>query len=75
MSVDSRLELPAAMPLAPTPRLIRAAREAAGLSQASAAALVFASRSGWIKWERGERAMPKAAWVLFCQCLGLVLEK
>lgn len=51
----------------PTPEQIRAAREAAGLTQAQAADLVHAgSYRTWQDWEKGRRPMPMMAWELFC---------
>lgn len=44
---------------------IRAGREAAGLTQSAAAALVHANLRSWQKWEAGERAMHPAFWELF----------
>lgn len=44
---------------------IRAAREAAGLTQSAAAALVHANLRSWQKWEAGQRAMHPAFWELF----------
>jgi putative transcriptional regulator len=49
----------------PTPEQIRAAREAAGLTQAAAATLIQCSRRAWVKWERGERQIHPAMWELF----------
>jgi DNA (cytosine-5)-methyltransferase 1 len=49
----------------PTPEEIRAAREAAGLSQSASASLVFVNLRSWQKWEGGERAMHPAFWMLF----------
>jgi putative transcriptional regulator len=54
----------------PTPAEIRAAREAAGLTQTAAAALVHAELRTWQHWESSagaddRRAMPLAAWELF----------
>ena len=49
----------------PAPDEIRAAREAAGLTQFAAAALVHANLRSWQKWEAGERAMHPAFWELF----------
>lgn len=45
---------------------IRAAREAAGLTQDQAAALVHVDRVTWARWENGTRAMHPAMWELFC---------
>lgn len=51
----------------PTPEQIRAARKAAGLTQAEAASLVHAaSYRTWQDWEAGRRPMPLMAWELFC---------
>ena len=50
---------------------VRAAREAAGLTQSEAARAVFASLNGWQRWETDPegstdaRRMPAAAWWLF----------
>ena len=49
----------------PTPAEIRAAREAAGLTQTAAAALIYCSLRGWQQWEAGERSMHPAMWELF----------
>lgn len=49
----------------PTPEAIRAAREAAGLSQTAAAALIHSSLGAWQKWEQGDRRMHPAFWELF----------
>jgi len=50
----------------PTPEEVRAAREATGLTQAKAAALVHTDARSWRRWELGERAMHPAFWELFC---------
>ena len=48
---------------------VRAAREAAGLTQAEAAALVHASTRNWQQWEQAEganvRRMHPGLWELF----------
>jgi DNA (cytosine-5)-methyltransferase 1 len=49
----------------PAPEAIRAAREAAGLSQSAAAALVHTNLRTWQKWEGAERRMHPAFWELF----------
>lgn len=49
----------------PTPTEIRAAREAAGLTQAAAAALVHTTGRVWRQWEAGDRKMHAAFWELF----------
>lgn len=46
----------------PSPEEIRAAREAAGLTQREAAALVWATGSAWENWEQGLRRMHPAIW-------------
>lgn len=55
----------------PAPDEICAAREAAGLTQSAAAALVHANLRSWQKWEAGERAMHPAFWELFLIKMGL----
>ena len=50
----------------PAPESIRAARVAAGLTQAEAAAVVHRpSYRTWQDWERGVARMPPDAWELF----------
>ncbi|KAA1015986.1 helix-turn-helix domain-containing protein [Paraburkholderia panacisoli] len=49
----------------PTPVEVRAAREAAGLTQAAAGALVHVDLRSWQRWESGERGMNLAYWELF----------
>jgi DNA-binding transcriptional regulator YiaG len=49
----------------PTPEEVRAAREAAGLSQTAAAALIHCALRGWQEWEAGNRRMHPAFWELF----------
>ena len=53
----------------PTPAEVRAAREAAGLTQEQAAALVHASKRNWQQWEAEEgtntRRMHPGLWELF----------
>lgn len=52
--------------LPPTSQQVRAARSAAGHTQAQAAALVFASRRAWQEWEREDsNTMPPGLWVLY----------
>ncbi len=48
--------------VAPTTEQIKAAREAAGLSQTAAAALVYAGMRGWQEWEAGNRTMHPGLW-------------
>ena len=54
----------------PVPEEIRASREAAGLTQAAAAAMVHTSIRAWQQWEAergtsGHRRMHPAFWELF----------
>lgn len=49
----------------PSPEAIRAAREAAGLTQMQAAARLHANLTSWQRWESGERKMHPAMWELF----------
>lgn len=55
----------------PTPEEIRAAREAAGLSQTEAAARIYCTLRGWQEWEAGNRKMHPAFWELFCLKVGI----
>jgi len=49
----------------PTPAEVRAARDAAGLTQTAAAALLYASCRVWQTWEAGDRRMHPAFFELF----------
>jgi putative transcriptional regulator len=49
----------------PSPATIRAAREAAGLSQTDAAALIHCGLRAWQEWEAGARRMHPAFWELW----------
>jgi putative transcriptional regulator len=49
----------------PTPAEVRAAREAAGLTQPMAAAVVRGSMRAWQDWESGARRMPPGLFELF----------
>lgn len=53
------------MPNHPTPLEIRAAREAARLTQAQAAILVHATMRNWRQWEAADRRMHPGLWELF----------
>jgi DNA-binding transcriptional regulator YiaG len=50
----------------PVPENIRAARQAAGLTQTAAGALLHTTCRTWQKWEAGDRQMHPAMWELFC---------
>jgi len=50
----------------PDPAEVRAARDAAGLTQQAAADLIGASMRIWQDWEGGQRRMPWAKFELFC---------
>ena len=49
----------------PTPEEIRAAREAAGLTQTEAAAIIYCTLRAWQDWEAGARRMHPAFWELW----------
>ncbi len=49
----------------PTPEEVRAVREACGLSQTEAAAVIHCTLRGWQEWEAGNRRMHPAFWELF----------
>ena len=49
----------------PAPEEIRAARDAAGLSQTAAAELVHSKLRTWQQWEAGDRKMHPGLWELF----------
>lgn len=51
--------------MSPTPADIKAARQAAGLTQTQAAELVHTKLRAWQQWEAGDRAMHAAFWELF----------
>lgn len=55
----------------PTPEEIRAAREAAGLSQTAAGAAVHTTCRTWQQWEAGDRRMHPAFWELFRLKVGI----
>lgn len=56
----------------PTPAEIREAREAAGLTQEGAAAIIFCSYRTWQDWEAGSRRMHPAFWLLWRMLRGMV---
>jgi putative transcriptional regulator len=49
----------------PRPEAIRAAREAAGMTQRQAAALIYASERAWQQWEAGSRPMHPGLFELY----------
>ncbi len=49
----------------PDPKEIRAAREAAGLSQSAAASLIHSTLRTWQDWEAGKARMHPGLWELF----------
>ena len=49
----------------PSPKEIKQARSALGLTQAQAGALIDASARAWRSWEADFRVMPPAKWELF----------
>jgi DNA-binding transcriptional regulator YiaG len=49
----------------PKPEQVRAAREAAGLSQTAAAAIIHSTLRTWQDWEGGVARMHPAFWELF----------
>lgn len=49
----------------PEPNEVRAAREAARLSQTAAADLVHSKLRTWQQWEAGDRRMHPGLWELF----------
>ena len=49
----------------PTPDEIRAARDAAGLTQHQAADLIHGTERAWQEWEAGNRRMHPGLWELF----------
>jgi DNA-binding transcriptional regulator YiaG len=53
-------------PFSPTPQEVRAAREAAGLTQETAGERIHATLRGWQDWEYGNRRMHPAFFHLFC---------
>jgi putative transcriptional regulator len=52
-------------PKVPTPAEVRAAREAAGLTQTAAATLIHSTMRAWQEWEAGNRRMHPGLWELF----------
>ena len=54
----------------PSPAEIRAARKAAGLTQAAAAALVGVNDRGWRRYEAGDVKMPVFKYGIFLERIG-----
>lgn len=52
-------------PPSPAGSEIRAARQAAGLTQRQAGALIYSYERTWAGWERGENPMHPALWDLW----------
>lgn len=63
--MQSILEKSAKQDANPSPQEIKAARDAAGLSQTAAAELVHSGLRTWQQWEAGDRRMHPGLWELF----------
>lgn len=59
----------------PTPAAILAAREAAGLTQKQAGAVLYCSERAWQDWERGRRVMMPVLFECFNARVGVATEK
>jgi transcriptional regulator with XRE-family HTH domain len=55
----------------PSPDTLRTARKRLDLTQEQAARLAFVSLRAWIKYESGERAIPRPTWALFRVLAGI----
>lgn len=55
----------------PGPNALRTARIRLGLTQAQAARVAFVSLRAWVKYESGERAIPRPTWALFRLLAGI----
>jgi len=55
----------------PTSENVRQARDAAGLTQTQAAALIGASLRSWQEWEQGKTKMHPGLWRLFRHLAGI----
>jgi len=53
------------IPSSPTPVEVKAARDAAGLTQKAAAAVVYTKLNAWQRWESGDREMHPAFFEFF----------
>jgi len=56
-------------PKSPQPADIRAARDAAGLTQTQAAALIHGTMRAWQEYEAGNRKLHPGLWELFLRKL------
>lgn len=56
---------PSSWPPSPAAAAISAGREAAGLTQRQAGALIYRSAEVWASWERGRRPLDPALWELW----------
>jgi DNA (cytosine-5)-methyltransferase 1 len=54
----------------PSPEEVKAARAAAGLTQAEAAAVIYCGWRAWQEWEAGNRKMHPAFWELWALKVG-----
>ena len=52
-------------PSSPSTEAIRQARDASGLTQTEAAAMIYRTCRNWQQWEAGDRRMDPALWELF----------
>ncbi|MES2349110.1 MAG: helix-turn-helix transcriptional regulator [Pseudomonadota bacterium] len=51
--------------MVPTKQTVKATREALGLTQEEAGAMVYTSRRSWQDWEGGQRSVHPGLWELF----------
>lgn len=51
--------------MSPSPSEIKKTRQAAGLTQEAAAAVIYSTRRTWQDWEAGVNTMHPALWELF----------
>jgi len=61
----NRSKRPDASGANPSPEEIRATRDALGLTQRAAAALIYGTVRAWEDWEAGTRRMHPTSWELF----------
>lgn len=55
----------------PSTKTVLEARQAAGLTQTEAAAVVYRTLRNWQQWEAGDRQMDAALFELFCLKCGI----